>query len=388
MNKHNSQQNIPYSPAKLSDRNGDLSKPWLIQFYVWDTSLARLIRKQSRIPAHLATAEARLAYANARIPKINQMLDLGYHIGEKSAEAPKKLPTIRQAFEDANTLLMVRLAEQSKRSFRSLKNRFIAFLAAQHRDSLPITALAKSDIVGFLDHSQVTKSVGNRTRNSNLSYFKTFINHFIDNEWLSADPTSGIARLREAEPQISAYTTAEKLTIIQYISEHDTQLYLYIRFIYYTFRRCSETRLIQFKHINWADSSLHIPPANAKGGKSHHIFFSAKLKEEMLALGWDSLPTDWYVFGNKGRPGTQHYGINTLSGRYRKHLKDIGLYRPFVTIIYAWKHTGITDGHELAGIKPRTSQDQAGHASLDMHMRYLRRLGVDKASEINNMPDL
>lgn len=43
----------PYKLAKLKDRDGDLTKSWYMEYYLFDENSDSLVRKRDRIPAAL-----------------------------------------------------------------------------------------------------------------------------------------------------------------------------------------------------------------------------------------------------------------------------------------------------------------------------------------------
>ena len=93
--KDNSRSEFPYKKCMIRDRNGDLSKRWYVEFYVWDIATERLVRKTDYSFNRFPTAKERYQEAAKIKAALDAALEKGSYIDTSGVQqAPKAPPPI------------------------------------------------------------------------------------------------------------------------------------------------------------------------------------------------------------------------------------------------------------------------------------------------------
>jgi integrase len=153
------------------------------------------------------------------------------------------------------------------------------------------------------------------------------------------------------------------------------ELYLFTRFIYYSFSRPKELLALRVGDINLKTKTIRIKPENAK---TELLLIKPIVKPFMELLvnsGIMNNPNSYYVFGKGLKPGLVQCPINFPAQEHQKILTKLGLYRPYETVPYSWKHTGNINAY-LAGMDLKLIQKINGHTSILTTEIYLRKLGL------------
>lgn len=179
--------------------------------------------------------------------------------------------------------------------------------------------------------------------------------------------------------KIKAYSTParyfqphQQRTLINHMKEHDEELLLHVRFIYYCFIR-NETELLPLKvgDILFDERKILIKGDVAKNGKQEYVTIPDAFFPHLKPLLHKS-PNE-YIFPSPIYPG-RHVSKNVLRNRHRKILKlynfDTSEYQ-----LYSWKHTGAVSAI-LAGASVKELQVQMRHHSLEQVDDYLRQIGA------------
>lgn len=152
-------------------------------------------------------------------------------------------------------------------------------------------------------------------------------------------------------------------------------LYLLTRFIYYTFGRVNELRLLKIRDINLQTRTIKLRADTTKGKRTIIKPILNQLLDLMLSHNIFDNPGHFYVFGENFKPGPEPQPVNYASGVHRGILQDLNLYRPYETVLYSWKPTGAISAY-MAGMDIRLIQEMCGHKSIQHTEIYLRKLGL------------
>lgn len=86
-------------------------------------------------------------------------------------------------------------------------------------------------------------------------------------------------------------------------------------------------------------------------------------------------PPDFYLFGRDLVPSNIKCPINKPNFQHREALETLAIYRPKITVLYSWKHTGNIFAY-LAGVDVKIIQKMNRHSSFETTEIYLRKLGL------------
>jgi len=384
-------EKIPYVPARLSDRGGDLSKRWLIEFYVFDATKEDLIRKQISIPSKLTTAKERYDFAATQIQNINSLLEDGYHIKARKEKAPKpvkpeKVKTVKVALDEILELRGSTFAPKTLEGYKSIVEMFLAYAKEAKIANLDVKKLTKKHIINFLDYRQKEDKISNSTRNNNLAFLSAVFGLLVERELIESNPCNGIKRSKVVVEKHEAFTQEERKKLLQYMEEHEPQLRLFCLTVYYCFiRPVAELRLLQVKHFELNNKLITIPAKIAlKGKRTESVRIPEALLQKFRKLPFEDYDPEHYLFGKFGKPGPVAYPKNALTTKHKDIMKELEI--PTTKTLYSWKHTG-NIAAALSGINIKILQMQNRHKSLDYTDKYLRGLGVNLTNEMDSFPE-
>jgi len=172
--------------------------------------------------------------------------------------------------------------------------------------------------------------------------------------------------------------------LLSSMQEKDPQLFLACMFIYYlALRPGQELRLLKIKDIDFYNRIVIINDENSKTMRRtvdipDHL---SGLCNEYMLTRYDR---EYYIFGNKGKPGPLPTGKNTLRVRFNNFRDKLCL--PDTYKFYSLKHTG---GGVLleAGVTIEEIKNHFGHQSIETTDRYLKRhFGIRNEKVIKKFP--
>lgn len=382
---------LPFRPARLGDRKGDLSKSWYIEYSAWDAQLKKLRRKFDYEINQYKTEKERRAFAKIRIEEINQLLTKGYHF---DAEKIKKQDQERQYPRAADAYLWVlqrkrpELSRPTYNSYSSTIHVFNEWINTTRYKNYSINRLTPDICYQFIDELSENE-VSPRTINSRyISYLRSFHNYYIkrnqgkgvrkDNPWLQIEKKKEVLSSMHVP-----FLEIEKQQLKKIISQKDPELWLFIQFIYYCYLRPNEVRQLQKYNIMTDRGMIFIDAPKAKNKKNAYITIPKHFREELQNFV-EKKSSREFLF--PGKWNNDCVGKNHMYNRFQKYLKrfDFGAGHTF----YSWKHTGVVDAYK-AGIDIKSLQAQLRHYSLEETDVYLRNLGLfDNDAILERFPRL
>jgi hypothetical protein len=142
---------------RLNDYNGDVSKTWLITFYIWNIDLKKLERK--RLTPKGATAIERYKDSKNLIKEISTWLKNGPYTVDKKK---KVLPVNPQAEEKKSTVfdyvsLFLKFTQNTKkrntlRTYKSHLKRYTNFLIKYYPNFREVTEFSSQMAFEFFDY--------------------------------------------------------------------------------------------------------------------------------------------------------------------------------------------------------------------------------------------
>lgn len=196
----------------LKNRNGDLSKRWYLEYYLWDVAKNELVRQQRFCPLAYKSAKERRNWANKEIAILSDLLLKGYFGKQqpqpalktepipKSAE-PQPTPELIEPAQKATEAILqiVDLKEKINRqrtgqTYRNTFNRFKEFLTAAKLFDLSIDQLKAKHFFNFSDFI-IQKGQSNRYRNNMVNDLRTIFNELVKREIILKSPLQLVLEL-------------------------------------------------------------------------------------------------------------------------------------------------------------------------------------------------
>lgn len=357
----------------LKDFDGDLSKRWHVDYWVWSEREGKMKRLRKWISKlrHGDTEERRREEANQVVYFLNTALKNGLITPDKPIDqiASQKMP-LHKLMEKVFSVKAAQNRATSVKAYISVRNNFEKYWA--ERGGLGnANALRKSDILEYLNHRQVKHKASNGTRNKELSYLKTVFNEAIALQLIAENPCLGIPMLKVERGKDRVYTQDESDLLRAHYADEASDLPLFVAFIYYGYLRPKrEARLMRVSHINLKDKIVFIPSQNSKNGKARYVKIPQNLLDMIEESGVMEADPSLYVFGNQRKPGAKPYSKNTMYDRHKRVAKRLGIEGD----LYSWKHTGIYNAYRQ-GIRMKDISIQCGHGDLNETDRYFKKNG-------------
>lgn len=375
---------FPYKLATLSDARGDLSKRWRITFYVWDSRISNLVRKQVWISAKFKTKAQRTAEANRLIQGINKLLVEGYHL---TNEAPAKKQTSAKVLtwvEAFNWVYAHRepsLRQRSRETLALIRTELIKWCTLRGLEHLPVHLVTQYHCDDFMQWIRAERRVGNATYNNYLSFLKLNFNYLVDRDRIVKSPAFRLKPLKTEEAESVHFPPEVKKLLLDNYPE---ELKILAQYIYYSFVRPGELRKLRVKHIH--THTIFVPGSISKNRKSQHVLIPPALERLLQQLQVRSYPPSYYLIGLRGLPAAKPVSTNYFTSKHLIVKRELQLPQEYT--LYCWKHTGVTDTYRETRDIDFVSR-QCRHSSLDMTKRYLRGLGMlADYPQQDSLPDL
>ena len=199
------------------------------------------------------------------------------------------------------------------------------------------------------------------------------------NKEVKKNPWIGITKKKEVGTTRNiAFNRMEVEQLKSLISTVDSELWVFIQFMYYLFMRPNEIRQLQVYNIQISRGLVFIDALKAKNKKDAYVtippVFLPTLKE--VIKGKRSM--EFIFTGNQaGKPISK----NIMYERHKIYLERLDIRSGHS--LYPWKHTGVIMAY-TAGVDIKSLQRQLRHHSLEETDTYLRNLGLVQNTDILN----
>ena len=201
--------------------------------------------------------------------------------------------------------------------------------------------------------------------------YYTALNYLFKNikkEYLMKD----IQRVKTTKTPARYYQTHQIRRLKRYMEQHDPELWLHVKFIYYCGLRPKESRHIRAADILLDENKILVKSIWAKNRKMRYARIPDAFKESLEFI-YDLNPNE-YIFPNR-HDSTKPISRNALTNRHKKILIELGFDTKEYKL-YSWRHTGAIRAIK-AGVTPKELQIHFDHHSLDQTNQYLRQMGFE-----------
>lgn len=366
-----------YKKCKISDGGTDLKKQWYVYYSYKNPDTKKFEVFKIYISNRLKLKTQRFEAAAQIKKKYDELLDKGFN----PFYADDKTKT--RIIEAMEFLMNIRSARTVKRKTKEndkyVFRKFTTFLQQKNMQHKKLEDFKKQDAQAFQDWLLIDEKLTNRTCNNIILSMRTYFNELYQREYLIDNVFRKIKKFEITQATIVALTDNQMQQLKKYLKSYDKELYSFTSFIYLGFMRTVEITRLQGKHIDMKNEVILIDGEISKTKRQQPVRINPKLKEIIIEMGYDKLPSDWYLFSNRLKPGTNNIVPTTAQGRWKKFADSHGLKGVHM---YYLKHTA--NGHALdAGASVRDIQEHNRHHSLDQTQKYLDRFRKMGGSKID-----
>lgn len=359
---------LGYTPAKLVT-----GKRWFVEFYAYDPEIGGMHRKRISVKP-CKTVSLRRMYANELVKEINDKLFRGWNPFEAQL-SPKQYVSFEKVVSQYFKFLQKLTEEDLMRiktfnGYVSYMNVFRSWAEKQGRRLMYAYQFKRETIEDFLEHLWIHEGKSARTRDNYLAWLRSFAKYMLEKEWISEDPTAGMAMIqgkRKVEKNRTVIPRMEMQKLKEHLMEYDRYFLLASYILYYCFIRPKEMSFIRLRDINIKSGTIIVHGEVSKNRKGDVVTLPDCVVKLMLSLNIFSASDECFLFSDGCRPGLRYRSAKQFTDRWtalRNHFRWPNEYK-----FYSLKDTGITDM-----ITDQTDmlavRDQARHSSLEMTDKY------------------
>ena len=393
-----SRRKIEIKLPVTNNRKGDLSRPWYVEYSVRNPKNGVLER--FRIYEGLsAGSEAERTVLAAKIAtQIRRKLKTGWTPFDKfdviysdSLTYQKATDKLKKAKSNNNTWrlnLSVWLDQHQhairKSTYQSYQAKFrifVEFLELKKMDSDDILYFDSKAIDSFYLFLQNTRKLCNKTVNEYTILLRRVSKDLLKKNIITENHFIEVKRLRSFSKKPIPFNDVNIQNLKKMILAIDPQLWLCIQFIFYSFIRPNELRLLQMKHLDLVAGKIIVPGEFSKNHKTQTVIIPDPLLDYLKELNFESYSYDDYLITLKGTPGPVHVGRNYMGNHFRR--VRFLLKMPSAYKFYGWKHTGVLR-LKRSGADPFAMKDQLRHYSFDEMLEYIIELEGAESSHIKH----
>ena len=352
---------LPFTYPKLHK-----GQKWYVDFYSLDPAEGVMKRKKYHLDGIAKITERRKRAAEL-IEQITRLLREGWSpwVGENDS---KNYIPIEIAIEKYRKYLEKIPKYTTQKSYTAFLNQLEIYMKGMLLKPKYIYQLNTGFFAGFLDYLYYDKEVSARTRNNYRVWCSTFMNFFLEREFCSTNPVEKIKAIPEDPKKRKPLDARMLRRLYTYLKETDPMMLLACRMEYYTFIRPRELCAVRISDISVAKQTVYVSGTDSKNKRDANVGLNRDVIMLMVELGVLSKPGDWYLFGDKLKPGKKQGDPEMFRRKWlkiRKALKWGDEYQ-----FYSLKDSGIRDLANEAGIV--VARDQARHTDISTTNKYLQ----------------
>jgi integrase len=383
----------PYIEAKLYKRKGDLSKRWYVEFGAWNPYENSVEKKKVYCPAKFKTEKQREVWAKGVCDEINHGLRKGA-VMVQEAKTPEAPPAELQLLPEMESVLAVlgkTLRKKSVITYNSAFTKFKSFIAWTNEPDNKVTPISTAVTVSsfkstysivFRDYLITQLNNSPRTANNTVEHLNTIYKHMSDRKEVPVTPFKLKKLKEEVTTKNIAFSDVDRQKVESYMLEHEPELYLFTRMMYYAFIRPGELHQITLADVRLYEKYILIRGAVSKNGKTETVQIIPPLFEALKQVNIQDEKQFYYLFGKGLTPSKYMTAKEVAFRRHQKVLKHLGLLETGYTL-YSWKHTGAVNAYR-AGVGVKELQKLLRHSSVQITDIYLKSLGLRTDPNIQN----
>ncbi|TDE15304.1 tyrosine-type recombinase/integrase [Dyadobacter psychrotolerans] len=372
----------PYIEAKLFRRKEDLTKRWYIEFGAWNEQTGSIEKKKIYCPAKFKTANQREIWARAICAEINAGLQKGALMVTESnvKQEPEKLKLI-SSFSTTLDNIKKTIRSKSAITYNSAIKKLQVYTDKIDTD-FELLNFTSTQTIAFRDYLLNELNNSPRTANNTIEHLNTIYIHLSSRKALPASPFKIKKLKEEVTSKNIAFSDVDRRKIEDHLREHEPELYLFTRIMYYAFIRPGELNHITLADVRLIERYILIRGTVSKNGKTETVQIIPPLFEALKQVNITDEKQFFYLFGKGLIPSRYLSAKEVAFRRHQKVLEKIGLKETGYTL-YSWKHTGAVNAYR-AGVGVKELQKLLRHSSVSVTDIYLKSLGLRTDPNIQN----
>jgi len=397
-----------YPLPRLVHYDYDVKRRWYVIFYLpHDNNPKKLRRYRVFNPINESDiVKVRLHYAEKIIQEWTVKLKQGYTYpaSEEEQEDSNDIPvepeedegikpsqiTFLEAIVHVKNKKEGSIRESTLGGYDMLYNAMEEFLTSKERTKIRLKEITSPFLYSFFDWLKKKRNISNKTYNNYQIILHAVYDYFHE-RYPRQYPKNIVKKIKkllvETGDSHLPYTQ-EQVALIkeEIIRRGDTQLLLFIEFIYYGFLRPRKEALpLKVEYIQ--KNTILIPAHISKNRTAKHIVIPPGLQKAIERHKLREYPGRYYIFGLNGKPGEKPLTESCFSKRHSEVLKAVGLNSKGYDM-YGYKHTGNINLFE-SGADLKDIQEQNRHKNIAQTHAYLEKLGLlKKKNNYENFPEL
>lgn len=367
-----------FTPAKLYDAGGDLSKQWYVYYSIRGSDGKLHLKKKKAGINRGKTAKERRRIASIAIGQINQLLSSGWRDNE-TPDVSSQLPLKDQLTEMLN-LKKPHMKHRTWQSFNYCLEKFFKWMDEKGFQYLFPKQFTKAHAHAYTDYL-LRQGFAAKTYNYQKVNVKHFFTMLQDRDIIETNPFHRIKSLKETPARHEAFTDEQMKKVDEHMIKNCYPMYVFTRFILFTFIRPIEVLRIKVGQVDSKKWRIVVHADQAKTSKARVLEIPVGLREIVSKMGLEKLPPEYFLFSRGMQPGPVALSRNAVTENFRRWVK-VPLKLGVNQTLYAYKHRGNATAFKL-GISVDAIRRQNGHATESQTRTYLRSLGIDANTEFS-----
>ncbi len=374
-----------FKNLQVNDAKGDLSKPWFISFYFLDPHTGKFVRRRETgdINRFKTVKERREALFTLKQVK-EVMLNSGWspfqqYDPEKFLEKSELVfTTLDEAIERVKKHKKLLLKPDSYISFKYKVEYFRSYMENRKLLFVNVKEVTKKYIVEFLDYKSTHVSI--RTRNNILIDVKSMFSTMLDMELIDANPAERIKKFKCESERNVIYSPDELKKLFDWLRENNQYLFLYCKFIAYTFIRPVELTRLRVGDVDLENKSIRLSVFQTKNKSSDVLTIMDILIPEIEAMNLHLYPKDFFLFSSKLKPDKGFTTRDYFTDKFAIAKKALGLSKNHT--MYSIKHTFVS---ELIrnGAREVDVRRMTRHKTSDAFQKHIRQFNEEKPADLS-----
>lgn len=369
----------PYKRSRLINRDGDISKMWHIEYYVWNENTEEIQRERWYKGINtIKNKRERLLFCAALMKDIDEMLANDELIIKKKITYIKFNPNTQSFLDVIDYVLDFKIKEVSKNSYNNfiyLQRYLQKEFKALNAENMKFKDVDHVFLLKMFQNTLSSKSWSKATYNTYLKNLRTIYNFLSTNfgEIIKVNVMDKLKKMKETKGLKHKPFSLDQLAALKKHLEETEQdrLLMFVQTIFYTFVRPGELLNLKVKHIE--ENRLYIPPEISKNSIGDYVTIPNSLFAIYEKLNIKSYDPEFYIFSKGEKPSTVKAGKNYYYQQIKKVYELLNI--PEGYTMYSFKHSGVIQLY-LATKDIKKVQKQCRHHDINMTDVYLRDLGM------------
>lgn len=355
--------NFNYLPASLKQNKSG----WVIDYYCEDPNTRKMKRVRTRVEKihrrYRTQAEAK-AHIFKIVNEINIKLMKGWN-PFISADDIRLYTPFKTATEKFIAEKQKELRPDTIRSYKSFINTLNTFVDTKCPELKFSSAFNKLCAIRFMDYIYNDRGVSQRSYNNYLKFMRVFFNWALEKGYTTSNPFAQIKGKQKTDKKRGIIDKETRQTIIQHLQEHDPQMLVVCKLMYYCLIRPKEIISLKVGDVDFDKRTIFVSGTNAK---NHHSRFASMTQDVIDSLQYiKNYQKDMFLISQSMMPSyiqAHRAKLGKIWIRLRKQL-----HLPDEMQLYSFRDTGIFEMLK-AGLDPLTVKQHADHHSLAMTTIY------------------